>query len=187
MAAGFCAAAGFLAAVAGRFLAGFFAGAGGAAVSSTLTGFGLKVGAAPVFDTISNVSVAVWKPFSEKVTVTGPEVGNASAQGVRQVCPLEALASAPGGSDSKRTVSIDGAGLNASVQSEPPDVHAANASAPPTIAITRYIVFKPVHSSDMIARPLQGYGRGKDRATRLTTLTLTPLTMGPQRGINWPK
>ena len=61
-----------------------------------------------------------------------------SAQGVRQVCPLDTLASAPGGSDSKRTESMIGAGFNPSrfIQSGV-DEHAASASAPTTMPTMR--------------------------------------------------
>lgn len=72
------------------------------------------------------------------MTVIGALVGSASAQGVRQVCPLEILASAPGGSDSNCTLSIDGSDLKISFIEL--DEHAARASAPPMMAITRYII-----------------------------------------------
>jgi len=76
-----------------------------------------------------------------KVTASGTLTGNASSQGVRQVCPLDVLASAPGGTDSNRTVSIIGDGFNASrfIQSGV-DEHAARASAPLTITMTRYMI-----------------------------------------------
>lgn len=76
------------------------------------------------------------------MTVSGALVGSASAQGVRQVCPLDVFASAPGGVDSKRTVSMIGAGFSASTLNQSGvEEHAASARPPPTIAMTRYILF----------------------------------------------
>ena len=113
--------------------------------------------------------------MSENVTVIGASTGNASAQGVRQVCPLDALASAPGGSDSKLTVSSDGPGLRPSrLIHSGVDEHAARARAPPMIARTRYIILTvPLERLDA-ARPLLGqeYGRCHARATYCTALTL---------------
>jgi len=75
------------------------------------------------------------------VTVIGELTGKARAQGVRQDCPFEVLASAPGGSDSNRTVSIIGDGLTEPRFSQSgDDEHAASASEPPTTIKTRYIV-----------------------------------------------
>ena len=93
--------------------------------------------------------------MSENVTVIGASTGSASAQGVRQVCPLDALASAPGGSDSKLTVSNDGPGLRPLrfIQSGV-DEHAARAMALPMIVRTRYIILTVPFERLETARPV---------------------------------
>src|SRR5215469_2051462 len=76
-------------------------------------------------------------------------MGRPSVQGVRQVAPVTVRASAPGGSDSMRTCSVGGAGLNADmsrlgiqlgVHDEQPDInkpHAATAiRRPMTVSAT---------------------------------------------------
>jgi len=75
-----------------------------------------------------------------KVTVIVALADKESEQGVRQVCPVEVFASAPGGSDSNCTVSIAGAGFSASRFIQSGVEHAARANPPITIAITRYIL-----------------------------------------------
>src|SRR5262249_9032431 len=57
------------------------------------------------------VTVCGWKPASVSVTENSPAACTPSSQGVRQLCPSDVLASAPGGSDSIRSESDDGAGL----------------------------------------------------------------------------
>ena len=75
------------------------------------------------------------------MTDEAASTGSASAHGVRQVWPLDALASAPGGSDSRLTVSKDAPDLNASrLAKSEVDEHAASANALPIIARTRYIM-----------------------------------------------
>jgi hypothetical protein len=117
----------------GLLPAGFLAtfAAGSAAVSSTTTGLGLNLGGSPVTRITSSLSDSGWKPLSENVTVIGVSTGSASVQGVRQICPLDALASAPGGSDSRLTESRDGPGLRLSRLIQSGVEHAARASAPP--------------------------------------------------------
>jgi hypothetical protein len=110
-----------------------------------------------------------------KVTEEAASTGSASAHGVRQVWPLDAFASAPGGSDSKLTVSKEGPDLNASrlAQSEL-DEHAASASAPPAIARTRYIILT-VPSSDLTT-----LARCKDTDLVIQVQHLTKLTIIPK-------
>ena len=62
--------------------------------------------------------------------------GSASEHGVRQFCPLEAFASAPGGSDSRLTVSRKGPDLNPAMSDE----HAASAATLPITARNRWIM-----------------------------------------------
>ena len=113
------------------------------------------------------------------MTVSGVLTGGASAQGVRQVCPVEVLASAPGGSDSKRTVSMIGAGFKASrfIQSGV-DEQAARASAPLAIIMTRYIIIltrllerrRPPHPLNRIGA--RSRGGNLPRRVNLTALTI---------------
>lgn len=113
-----------------------------------------------------------------KVTEEAASIGSASAHGVRQVWPLDAFASAPGGSDSKLTVSKEGPDLNAFrfAQSEL-DEHAASARAPPTIARTRYIIILAVPSSDLTTLT-----RCKDTGLVIQVQHLTKLTIIPYLG-----
>lgn len=75
------------------------------------------------------------------MTDSGALIGNASSQGVRQVCPLDVLASAPEGLVSNRTVSVIGDGFNPSILIQSGvEEHAATASAPLTITMTRYMI-----------------------------------------------
>ena len=123
------------------FSTGFLTGWGGGAagVNSTCTGLGWNPGI-PKPDETGSI-------FSDLRLVAVEREGNGHRRIGRQRqsarcaagLPVGGLASAPGGSDSKRTVSIAGAGFSASVQSDV-DEHAARASPPLTIAITRYII-----------------------------------------------
>lgn len=86
--------------------------------------------------------------------------GSASAQGVLQLWPFETLASAPAGVDSKRTVSITGAGLKSSLyvsalsqSGVSDDEHATSASPAPTTARTRNISVYPSTQATEVARP----------------------------------
>jgi hypothetical protein len=145
------------------FAAGFLAGGflvalgGAAGVSSTTTGFVPKRGGSPVCWIMSSCSDAGAYPFRVNVTVIGDSTGNASEQGVRQLWPLDALASAPGGSDSRLIVSSVGPDLNAPklIQSGD-DEHAVSATAPPTITRTRYIILTVPLERLEAARPSQG-------------------------------
>jgi len=109
-----------------------------------------------------------------KVTEEAASTGSASAHGVRQVWPLDAFASAPGGSDSKLTVSKEGPDLNVSLAQSELDEHAASASALPTIARTRYIVLT-VPSSDLTT-----LAHCKDTGLVIQVQHLTKLTIIPK-------
>jgi len=170
-------AAGTAGAAARGFGAGFFGatrlrrvvgGGGGAASSSTVAGFGRSVGG-PLPVMTFNSSVAVWKPFSANVAVWPSVTCKASEQGVRHVWS-PTLTSAPGGSDSKRTASVTGAGLKKS-KFEFEDVQAASRRPPPTIAITRYMM-NPVHQVDNHL-PGPTIRRAPDRRNRGRAVNLT--------------
>ena len=81
--------------------------------------------------------VCGWKPVICTVTANSLSVGTVSSQGVRQVCPWEVRASAPGGSDSIRSTSVLGVDLKKSKLGIDIE-HAARAKPHPTAAITRY-------------------------------------------------
>ena len=59
-------------------------------------------------------TVSDWYFGSAKVTVKLFSAATETEQGVLQVCPVDVLASAPGGSDSICTVTAVGVGLNIS-------------------------------------------------------------------------
>jgi hypothetical protein len=123
--------------------AGFFAGLvdfffvvdGTAGDNSTTTGFGRSLGGSPVDVIASSLSVSGWKPLRVNVIDDEASTGNASEHGVRQVCPFEAFASAPGGSDSRLTVSRKGPDLNPAS-----DEHAASTAALPITKRNRWIM-----------------------------------------------
>ncbi len=73
-----------------------------------------------------------------------PLAGSASVQGVRQPGPVGALASAPAGSDSTRTLALMGAVLNADMSmlgiDQFIDPHAESDTPQAIIARTRFII-----------------------------------------------
>jgi hypothetical protein len=98
---------------------GFRAACGGAGCNSTYTGFGTSrgEGASPVLGSIGSFvgtmrtgTLCGWKPGCVKVAVNS-FAATVSVHGVRQVWPVEVLASAPAGSDSNCTVVAAGAAL----------------------------------------------------------------------------
>ena len=152
--------AGFAVAADTFFLAaGFFTGlgGGGAGASSTTTGLGSSfVSAAAHRDRISRFS------WIRQVAVECEShrqrrfVGSASAQGVRHVCPFDVFASAPGGVDSKRTVSRMRRRLErVEASSNPALMNKPRGSVPrTTIAMTRYILRYSSHAVVRSHRPL---------------------------------
>src|SRR6516164_45564 len=125
--------------VAGFFVADlvdFLAVDGAAGDNSTTTGLGRNLGGSPVDVIVSSFSVSGWYPLRVNVIDDEASTGSASEHGVRQFCPLEAFASAPGGSDSRLTVSRKGPDLNPAMSDE----HAASAATLPITARNRWIM-----------------------------------------------
>src|SRR5215471_4780618 len=107
-------------------------------------------------------------------------MGRPSVQGVRQVAPVTVRASAPGGSDSMRTCSVGGAGLNADmsrlgiqlgVHDEQPDInkpHAATATTRPmTLSVPRRTRRLRAPRPELYGRDAQGAITSPLRSTQL--------------------
>jgi len=130
---------------------GLRAAGGGAGCNSTYTGFGTRRGggASPVFGSIGSFegtmrtgTVCGWKPGCVKVAVNS-FAATASEHGVRQVWPVEVLASAPAGSDSNCTVVAAGAALGRlklGMLGIPEQAPRARDSAPSAMATTRFMI-----------------------------------------------
>ena len=141
---------------------GLRAAGGGAGCNSTYTGFGTSrgEGASPVFGSIGSFegtmrtgTVCGWKPGCVKVAVNS-FAATASEHGVRQVWPVEVLASAPAGSDSNCTVVAAGAeagrlklGMLGMLEQAP----RARDSAPSAMATGRFMIVS-VHLRRLAAR-----------------------------------
>jgi hypothetical protein len=86
-----------------------------------------------------NDTVCGWYPLSAIVTDISPPAWTVSSQGVRQLCPWTLRASAPGGSDSIRTMSVGGDDFKKSrlgMEAE----HAATVKPHATTAMTRLMI-----------------------------------------------
>src|SRR3954454_14676136 len=88
-----------------------------------------------------------WEALSANETaISVPDVAT-SSQGVRQLCPCVVRASAPGGSDSTRSVSVAGDPLKKSrlgIDME----HAASAKPHARMAITRLMVIPTIGAAN---------------------------------------
>jgi hypothetical protein len=78
--------------------------------------------------------------LSASVTETSPLAWTASSQGVRQLCPDDVLASAPGGSDSIRSASDDGADFMKFRLDMDMEEHAARVKPHAMMAMTRLMI-----------------------------------------------
>jgi len=77
--------------------------------------------------------------LSASVTETSPLAWTASSHGVRQLCPDDVLASAPGGSDSIRSASDDGVDFM-KFRLEDMEEHAARVKPHAMMAMTRLMI-----------------------------------------------
>lgn len=149
-------------AVARRRRTGFFFLTGFTGVSLTATGLGRSFDVpSPIGSSLSS-SVSGWKPVSVNVTEKALSAGIASAQGVRQLSPVDVLASAPGGSDSKRMVSFAGSILNGFLKVIESDEHAARTRLAPMMAMTRYIAaIRPALAAQAASLLTKNTGRAR--------------------------
>lgn len=136
-------AAGRFAVATGFFLfAGFLGGAAAIGCSSAKTGLGASRGPAAAACGATD-TVCGWYPLSAKVTENSLPGWTGSSHGVRQFCPSEVFASAPGGSDSIRSASVCGEEprkfrLGIDVE------HAARVKPHAMTAMTRLMIGSPI-------------------------------------------
>lgn len=170
----------------GRFLAG--AGGGGAFSSSTKIGLGSTRApwAAPSDANRGssggiNFTGTLWDtyPLSETLTVKSPLACSASAQGVRQLPPEDALASAPGGSLSTVTVTCwapyedepnpqsDMLGILGMLGIQDGELHADKVKPHATMAMTRLMIV-PINCAAGVPRRPTRWDHTDDASTGAT-------------------
>ena len=145
---------------------GLRAAGGGPGCNSTYTGFGTRrgEGASPVLGSIGSFegtmrtgTVCGWKPGCVKVAVNS-FAATISEHGVRQVWPVDVLASAPAGSDSNCTVVAAGAeagrlklGMLGMLEQAPRKRGSARDNPPSAMATARFMIVS-VHLRRLAAR-----------------------------------